>query len=188
LIVCNQITQLEKDKYLTPREYKKILETFQDYQKHIHSKVINENVPWIENILNGQSEQESILFKDSDFVMLPDISWNKQDVQTMHCLAIVTDRNLKSIRDLTQASIPLLLKIEHIGCQIINEKYHVNKDKLLIYFHYHPSYLHLHVHFTYLVNNQTLNGFTLRVHSLHDVIKNLRADNLYYQKDIEILL
>src|SRR6185436_12933968 len=52
LIVCNQITQLEKDKYLTPREYKKILETFQDYQKHIHSKVINENVPWIENILN----------------------------------------------------------------------------------------------------------------------------------------
>jgi m7GpppX diphosphatase len=74
----------------------------------INSQPQNEKVTWIENILNSISEKQNILFQDQDFVFLPDIDWNKKDINRLHFLAIVKDRNIKSIRDLTSKSIQLL--------------------------------------------------------------------------------
>jgi len=188
IIYCNKIGQLERNKYLTPHNYRKKIESFQDYQEMMSKRPLENKVEWIENILCGTAEQQNILFQDQDFVFLPDIDWNKLDIKRLHCLAIVRDRTIKSLRDLTDQSIFLLEKIKSIGCQVLKNKYDIDENKLLIYFHYYPSYWHLHIHFTYLDTNQTLNGLTLRTHSLHDVIKNLRMDSSYYQKDIEILL
>jgi m7GpppX diphosphatase len=58
----------------------------------------------------------------------------------------------------------------------------VHGDELRIYFHYHPSYYHLHVHFTHLKYSapKTLIGQAHLLDDVIDNIKNIAPD--YYQK------
>ena len=65
-------------------------------------------------------------------------------------MAIVHNRSLKSIRDLNHRHLPLLKKIWNDCTKAIEEKYGVHKSQIRAYFHYQPSFYHLHVHFTHL--------------------------------------
>ncbi|KAG1970169.1 m7GpppX diphosphatase [Pimephales promelas] len=143
------------------------------------------SVQWVHNILEKKAEADRIVFEDPDpvtgFVLLPDFKWDQKQLQDLYLIAIVHRRDVKSLRDLTSQHLPLLTNIRRKGEDTIQRQYGVPPSKLRVYFHYQPSYYHLHVHFTSLEYSAPGSGVE-RAHLLSDVIQNLQADSSYYQK------
>lgn len=136
------------------------------------------------NILEHKQEVDKIIFEDLDpqtgFILLPDYKWNGQN-ETMYLLAIAMDRSLKSLRDLTAAHLPLLENIRTKSIFAIHEKFGLNKNEIRAYFHYQPSFYHLHIHFTYL-GYDAPGIHCARAHLLDNVINNIKLMPGYYQK------
>ncbi|KHJ75204.1 hypothetical protein OESDEN_25180 [Oesophagostomum dentatum] len=78
---------------------------------------------------------------------------------TFQCLRIIRSRSLATIR----------------------EKYGVRPDQIRAYFHYQPSFFHLHVHFVSLKYDAPAST-TLSAVLLDDVINNLQLVPDYYKK------
>ena len=139
------------------------------------------------NILEHKQEADRIVFedsaKDNGFVLLPDLKWDGKTVETLYLIAICHRYNIKSLRDLTAAELPLLRNIRDKGIQAIDEKYGVKRSQLRIYFHYQPSFYHLHVHFTY-IKSDTPGIFCEKSHLLDTVINNIDLMPDYYQRAI----
>ena len=67
------------------------------------------------NILDKKTESERIIFEDNDaetgFILLPDMKWNAKQVEDLYVIAIAHPHNIKSLRDLSPAHLPLLNNI-----------------------------------------------------------------------------
>nr|XP_018904500.1 PREDICTED: m7GpppX diphosphatase [Bemisia tabaci] len=142
------------------------------------------SLEWVYNILDHKSEQERIVFEDDDektgFVLLPDLKWDGVSVETLYLLAIIRRRDIKSLRDLTGEHLPLLKNIYQKGIKTIQDKYKLPKSRLRIYFHYQPSFYHLHIHFT-SIQFEAPGTSVERGHLLSSVITNLEAYPFYYR-------
>jgi len=161
------------------------IETYDDYMKNIYPNIVGKSVEWIDNIMNHKFEHEFILYEDEDYILMPDMKWNRIDISDMYCLAIVKDKSLMSIRELTAKDISLLKKIRNISLRIINEKYGIPQYKIKAYFHYPPSFYQLHIHFN-MIDYIQFGATCVAGHSLNSVINNLKISSDYYQKvDIE---
>nr|XP_015192852.1 PREDICTED: m7GpppX diphosphatase [Lepisosteus oculatus] len=138
---------------------------------------------WVYNILEKKAEADRIVYEDPDpdvgFVLLPDFKWDQKQLDDLYLIAIVHRRDIRSLRDLTAAHLPLLLNIQQRGQAAILKSYGIAGNKLRVYLHYVPTYYHLHVHFTALGYEAPGCGVE-RAHLLSDVIQNLRADSQYY--------
>lgn len=65
--------------------------------------------------------------------------------------------------------------------EAIKSKYGLDASQLRVYFHYQPTFYHLHAHFTYLRHEAP--GITAeRAHLLTNVISNIELLGDYYQK------
>ncbi|XP_037077165.1 LOW QUALITY PROTEIN: m7GpppX diphosphatase-like [Pollicipes pollicipes] len=144
------------------------------------------NIQWVYNILEHRSEAERIVCEDiapeTGFVLLPDLKWDGRTLETLYLVAIVRRRDLRSLRDLRAEHLPLLRNIWTKGTEAIKEKYGVPAWQLRVYFHYQPSYYHLHVHFT-SVRFDAPGTHVGKAHLLPSVISNIElpaAD--YYQR------
>jgi m7GpppX diphosphatase len=135
---------------------------------------------WIYNIIDGAAEQSDIIYMDEDIIIIPTYTWANSDVEKLHVLAIVKDKNLRTIRDLNQSHIELLKKIKNIGLAIISSNYSIEIDEINIYFHYEPSTYQLHAHFTNLLNNDFKNSVECS-HHIDNVIFNLSLNSDYYK-------
>lgn len=179
-------TEKHIDKYREV-DVEMVSETFDQYQQitlpYIEKSQFS--LKWVENILDGKAEQESVLYNDSDqkngFLLLPDLKWDRKSLDSLYFSAIVQRRGIKSIRDLTAEHLPLLENIKRAGCKAIAEKFKVESKNLRIFFHYQPSYYHLHIHFVHL-KAEPIGATIGQAHLLDDVIDNLRLDSNYYQK------
>lgn len=173
---------LEEDfKKIIYKEKIRKTETFQTYLTEVFPKIKNQDLTWIDEIINGKKEQESIIFQNDDFILLPDLKWDTNDINELYCLVIVKHKNLRSIRDLNSNHIKLLEDIESIGCTKIQEKYKISKNMIRIYFHYHPSFWQLHIHFNLI--SSLRKGASIDVsHQLNSVINNIKLCPEYYQK------
>jgi m7GpppX diphosphatase len=114
-------------------------------------------------------------------MLLPDLKWDGVTAETMYVTAIVMNRRIKSIRDLRQSHLPLLENIKIQCLAAIKEKYGVNSNEVRAYFHYQPSYYHLHVHFNYLKYDAP-GIFCDKAHLLDTVINNIKMVPNYYEK------
>jgi m7GpppX diphosphatase len=135
---------------------------------------------WVYNILEHKQEVDKIVYEDSDFILLPDYKWNGQK-ESLYLLAIVTDRSIKSLRDLNGSHLKLLSNIKSKSLEAIKSKYDLDASQIRAYFHYQPSFYHLHVHFTYLKFDAP-GIFCEKSHLLTTVINNLRLLPDYYKK------
>lgn len=97
-----------------------------------------------------------------------------------YCLAIVRDLNLPTIRELRAEHLPMLRAVLSTGKAVIEKVYGVAGDQLRVFFHYHPQFYHLHVHFTRSHVNPGCEAE--RAHLLTDVIQDLEADSEHYAK------
>ncbi|XP_022828617.1 m7GpppX diphosphatase [Spodoptera litura] len=164
-----------------------VLETPELYQKltlpHLEKEQFN--LQWVYNILEGESEQDRIVYDNKcerdGFVLVPDLKWDGVTKETLYLLAIVRRRGLKSLRDLDHSHLPLLKRIRDEGKKKIFEKYNVPASQLRVYVHYQPSFYHLHVHFTYL-RHEAPGIYVEKSHLLDTVIDNIEMKPDYYQK------
>jgi m7GpppX diphosphatase len=108
------------------------------------------------------------------------MKWDGQ-IENFYFLAIVHCKDLKSIRDLTGNHLKLLENLYDKSLEVIKQKYNINSNKLKIYFHYQPSFYHLHVHFSH-IKYEVANVAAGRAHLLKNVIENIKLCPDYYQK------
>lgn len=142
------------------------------------------SIDWVYNILDHKSEVEKIIFEDLDpktgFIMLPDYKWNGQ-IESLYLLSIIIDRSIKSIRDLNATHLPLLDNLKAKSLATIKEKFGLDSSQVRAYFHYQPSFYHLHVHFT-AIEYEAPGIYCGKAHLLNTVIDNIKLLPDYYQK------
>ena len=111
------------------------------------------------------------------FLLLPDRKWSDSRTTNLWCLALVNDRGLQSIRDLRAHHLPLLRNMKETVLKVMWEQYGLRKSQVRLYFHYRPSYNHLHLHVTHI----SLTPDPDRCHHLSQVISNLEMTGDYYR-------
>ena len=112
-------------------------------------------------------------------VLAKDMVWRDDCLPRLHVLAIVTDSSIRSIRDLTTKHLLLLEHMYQTGTTQIEKQLGIPEDQLKAYFHYHPSYWWLHLHFSHLNNTD---GCAIdRCHEFHQVCQNIKLKADYYQ-------
>lgn len=174
------------EKYSAQKIYM-IRETAEDYRSitlpHVTSSSLSHQ--WLENILLKKSETERIVCEDSNpqtgFILIPDLKWDCQQLSNLYLCALVMKRGIRSIRDLREEHIPMLENVRDKGKSAIREKYGFDPAQLRIYFHYPPSYYHLHVHFANVVYDSPSCALG-KAHLLDDVVDNLKRDSEYYAR------
>ncbi|KAG6884716.1 hypothetical protein C0992_005884 [Termitomyces sp. T32_za158] len=130
----------------------------------------------VENILLGQSEQDKILYSSPDFVILPDMKWDLTTTSSLYLVALVRNRQIRSLRDLRRQHVPLLRAIQREGERVVEEKWALGRGALRMYVHYQPSYYHFHVH---IVNANAAGMMGMAVgqaHLLDDIISLLEIE------------
>lgn len=78
---------------------------------------------------------------------MQDIKWDGKTIENLYVLAIVHRHGIKSVRDLTADDLPMLKNVKQKSLEAIRSKYGLEADQVKCYFHYQPSFYHLHVHF-----------------------------------------
>ncbi|WFC99140.1 5'-(N(7)-methyl 5'-triphosphoguanosine)-[mRNA] diphosphatase [Malassezia yamatoensis] len=107
---------------------------------------------WVNNILDGSSEAESVLYRDDHpqmgFVIVPDLKWDRRTLSSLYLIGIVRDPSLTNLRELTRDHIPMLKKIKQAASAVATEKYGLkppSKDgvesSLRCFLHYMPTFL-----------------------------------------------
>lgn len=164
--------------YETSDDYKNITQHYLDQTVH------TENLKWVYNFLDKKNELERIIFENPDkfngFILAPDLKWNGTNCDELYMLAVVHRHGLRSVRDLTPDELPLLENIRDQCAQIIEKKYGLKKSQLKMYFHYQPTFYHLHVHIVHMKYEAPGLGCTSIL--LGTVIDNLKLFSDFYKK------
>jgi len=176
LIICNDINQMKRF------EKKIVRETYQDYLKYIKYRDPKKD-QWIYNIIDGTSEQESILYRDELCIVIPTYMWDGKNTEKMHILCLPTDVSLRSIRSLTSVHIPLLEHMKRVTLNVIKQKYDIDEYHVKMFFHYEPSTYHLHIHFVNVAHHDARSSVEYS-HELNNVLFNLSIRPDYYQRAI----
>ncbi|KUF91705.1 m7GpppX diphosphatase [Phytophthora nicotianae] len=194
----------------TDQNFHMVVETKEAYRmitKPFIDSIPAENIDWVYNILDHKSETERIIYEDTHhrngFVLLPDFKWSDPSkLESLYCLAIVHDRSLRSLRDLTGSHLKLLRNIRYelhllphtnfdknsrfelvwtrnASLEVLNEKFGVDPSSIRMYLHYQPTYYHLHVHFSHV--KMTQGTFSGKAVLLEDVIYNLSVNSDHYK-------
>lgn len=171
-----------------------------------HFEMLRESgqTAWIQNILDDKSEMERRLIDnkieaDCDsgrgFVLLPDYKWtDESNISGLYLLAIPRRNDLWSVRDLDGDCLPLLNDIRD-GIKSLfptssttdfKAKYKypdgtaVLYNHLRIYFHYPPTYSHLHIHITHASSQSSCAaGQAILLDEVIDNLENVSSD--YYK-------
>ena len=119
-------------------------------------------------------------------VLLRDTKWPaaSTDVRELYCLLIVkrAHAHLRSVRDLRGPDAPWLAATVRACEAHIQQRFGVAPARVRAFFHYPPSFYHLHVHFVHV--DSPANGpstYAGRALLVADVLQNLRLDPDYYR-------
>jgi m7GpppX diphosphatase len=173
LIICKDASQMKQ------RVKKLVREDYEMYMQTLEKRDPKKDI-WIYNIIDGISEQESILYRDDKCMVFVNYFWDGKDVDKLQLLCMPTDRSLRTIRSLDVSHVPLLKHMRNITLDLIREKYGLEEGTIKMYFHYEPSTYHLHIHF---VNTASchLHSSVEYSHELNNVIFNLKMMPDYYK-------
>ncbi len=135
---------------------------------------------WVFNILDGVREQENVLFRskmenaDDDYLLLPDLNWDRETIGSLHLLALVVRRDIWSVRDLRKKHVPWLRQLRSTLSKQVAELYEgVEDDMLKFYVHYQPTYYHFHVHIVHVNQDPTATQAIGKALGLDNIISQL---------------
>lgn len=160
-------------------------------QKFIENEIKRPSKQWIGSVLDGSQEKEHVKLDTDTYLLLPDTErvnryWTQKKINsdysksiTVNWLAIVKDPSLRTIRDLRGEHIPMLQSLQKDCLKKITDETGVPQDKIMVYFHYHPSIYHLHIHFAYPYMQYNQKDI-LRIHPVDTIINNLSISSEYY--------
>ncbi|KAM0810503.1 putative M7GpppX diphosphatase [Seiridium cardinale] len=137
---------------------------------------------WVYNIIEGRKEVEDVIYRtplgrdgDEGFLMLPNLHWDRKTIEALHLLGIVERRDLWTLRDLQKKHIPWL---KHMRAKLVDAtvgKYpQIEEDQLKLFFHYHPTYYHLHIHVVHVMLEATSTQSVGKAIGLDSVIEQLK--------------
>lgn len=72
--------------------------------------------------------------------MVPDLKWDRRTLSSLYLVAIVHNRALRSLRDLTKEHVGLLRKIQRQALQVAQDKFGLAQGGLRCFLHYQPTY------------------------------------------------
>ena len=173
LIVCKDVTQMKQ------RVKKLVQEDYETYLQTLEKRDVKKDI-WIYNIIDGISEQESILYRYDKCIVFINYFWDGKDIDKLQLLCMPIDRNLRSIRSLDASHIYLLEHMKTVTLNVIRDKYGLEEGYIKMYFHYEPSTYHLHIHFVNTASNQ-LHSSVEYSHELNSVIFNIKMMSDYYK-------
>ncbi|KAI9729297.1 MAG: hypothetical protein M1834_006968 [Cirrosporium novae-zelandiae] len=140
---------------------------------------------WIFNILEGRTEQEDVILRDSGgngndseegFLMLPDLNWDRKTLASLHLLALVLRRDIWSLRDLRKGHIPWLCHMREKLLEATIKLYpELEKDQLKLYLHYQPTYYHFHIHVVNVMLEAGSTQATGKAFGLENIISQLET-------------
>lgn len=137
---------------------------------------------WVYNLLDHVSEAEDIFVEDPDprfgVTLVPDLKVKNIAAEAFYFSVVFRRRDIKSLRDLRAEHIPMLKRVNELVTQSISSKLCVDPRSVQLFFHYLPSFYHLHLHAT----NMSLSNELPRARLLSQVIRNLEHDSDYYAK------
>jgi hypothetical protein len=122
LIICNDVTKLKSNNYKIKRE------TYNEYIEFIKNYDFKKD-NWIHNIIDGISEQEQILLKDEQCIIIPSFTFDGRDANKLHMLCIATDKTLRCLRDLESKHIDLLEHMKNKTISIICTNFKKSQDE-----------------------------------------------------------
>jgi m7GpppX diphosphatase len=144
-------------------------------QEFIQSEIFKKQ--WIYKIIAGEKEQEQVIYKCDDFVILPD-SENNDDPSVLNWMVIFTDTGLISMRCLRGEHLSVLKCIKAKILQLLPPEF----DSPMLYYHYPPSVWQLHLHVAAPCDILRTTNSMQKVYFLEDVISNISIDPDYYAK------
>jgi len=174
LLVCKNTNKLKKHSKVVIRE------TYDEYLQFIQNRDFEKD-RWIYNIIDGLDEQDKILYKDIECVIVPTYTWDGNNIQKLHILCLHTNKTKRCLRDLTAYDIPWLIYIQKKTISVIKTNYGLNEEKIKAFIHYEPSTYHLHIHFVNVEYVECASSVEYS-HDLNSVIFNLSLDSDYYKK------
>ncbi|KAK5118204.1 hypothetical protein LTR85_008184 [Meristemomyces frigidus] len=137
---------------------------------------------WVFNILDGLKEQENVLYrsheseKRDDYLLLPDLNWDRKTLGSLHLLALVERRDLWSVRDLKKKDAPWLRHLQSTLAATVAGLYEgVEPDLLKFYVHYQPTYYHFHIHIVHVDLEASATQAVGKAMGLCDVIGRLEG-------------
>ncbi|KAI5184723.1 m7GpppX diphosphatase [Nematocida homosporus] len=149
---------------------------------------------WIENLFTEAagkkapyltSMNEHLLYIDPDFLICPDLKWDRVNLDSLYLVVLFKDASLYTIRELQAQHIPLLKRVIKAVEKVLST-YGLDLNQIKMYFHYYPTFYRLHIHASAL---KTLwKGTTIgSAIMLQDVIQNLTICSDYYKRvELEI--
>lgn len=144
-------------------------------QEFIQSEIIKKQ--WIYKIISGEKEQDQILFKCGDYIILPDTeALNEPGI--LNWMVIFTDPSLTSMRSLRGEHVPMLETVKTKIAELLPSGF----DAPMVYFHYPPSVWQLHLHVAAPCDILRTTNSMQKVSFLEDVISHLRVDPDFYAK------
>jgi m7GpppX diphosphatase len=123
-----------------------VLETPEIYTKYVrpYMQQYREEgkLNWVFNILEGRKEQENVLYRSKeaeakdDFLLLPDLNWDRTTIGGLHLLALVERRDIWSVRDLKKNDVTWLRHLRSTLTKAVEGLYEgVENDMLKFYIH-----------------------------------------------------
>lgn len=142
---------------------------------------------WVYNIIEGRKEVEDVIYRtplgrdgDEGFLLLPNLHWDRKTIDALHLLGIVERRDLWSLRDLKKKHLPWL---RHMRAKLIDATVktypQIEEDQLKLFFHYQPTYYHLHIHVVHVMleaNSTQSLGKAVGLDSLIEQLENMTGD------------
>lgn len=166
-----------------------VRETPEMYQKYVipyMEKMKGDRLQWVYNILFHGKELESVIYhdhSDEGFVLLPDMKWDKVNLENLYLCCIVNKKDISSLRDLNGSYINWLKRIQDKVKSVAFETYDIAQDQLKVFVHYHPSYYHFHLHIVNVHHPGLGDGIAIgKAVLLDDIIDNLVLAYDYYEK------
>lgn len=172
------------------QNYHYILESPDTYDKFVKpyiSKMKGDRIKWVYNILFEGKESETFIYHDKDandgFVLLPDMKWDKINMDSLYLCCIVNRTDISSVRDLNASHLTYLKNIQRKIKKITSEKFPIKPDELRIFIHYQPSYYHFHIHVVNVKHPGLGDGISIgKAILLDDIIENISIKGDYYVK------
>lgn len=165
-------------------KYVILKETAQDYNNIVLpyiKGIYNNNVKWIYDIIHNGKEKENIFLNIDEFLIIKNLSWTNNLKKDFYIL-VISKEPLMTIRDLRKKHVPLL-KLMKEKCIEVAKKFKIDENQLYFFFHYHPSFYHLHLHCC-IINNPELSSKYFRCKMLETIICNLEKNSHYYKNNI----
>ncbi|ANZ73113.1 BA75_00287T0 [Komagataella pastoris] len=173
-------TETHLKKYAA-QQYHLIKETSEAYQRIVKPYIKTmkgDRIQWVRNILFNNYEADKILLRNSDpktgFVVLPDMKWDGDTLDSLYCVCIVNREDISSVRDLNHSHVSWLKELNGSLRRTISGRYSIPRTQLRLFVHYQPSYYHFHIHIVNIRHPGLGDGIAAgKAILLEDIIENL---------------